>query len=156
MKKTLFAPGVALVVGLLAGCSTSGEQQLSLSDAVTGGDLESTAVLLEKGADVNHNYPESDGYTLLMMTAARTNDESPIVPFLLSKGADPNLGAPSGRTALQLAAMNNHPAHVSRLISAGADLHAADENGKSAIDHARDAGYEAVVKALGEVGDNAR
>lgn len=68
--------------------------------AVKAGDLDTTRLLLEKGADVNEGTPE-EGSALLMAVAA---GHEKLALFLLEKGADPNAtSAGDGMTALHYA-----------------------------------------------------
>ena len=67
--------------------------------AVQQGDLESTGILLEAGADVNDYAPE-DGSALIVATASGHEE---LALFLLEQGADPNAKDPFGLTALHYA-----------------------------------------------------
>lgn len=67
-----------------------------LQDAVRSGDREALSQLLHDGADVNQ--AGSDGYTPLMVAAARADLES--VELLLKFGANPGSKTGAGATAL--------------------------------------------------------
>src|SRR5690242_7189381 len=61
-----------------------------------------------------------------LLTAIAYNDPM-LVEFMLGHGADPNPAVEGGYTSLHLAVESEHPASVeivSRLIAAGADIHA--------------------------------
>ena len=60
-------------------------------------------LLLEKGANINHQLtgPDATGWTALMF--ACSNGKADLVQYLVSKGADVNLKAKDGTTALSLA-----------------------------------------------------
>ena len=96
---------------------------------------------------IDHRFPESDGYTILM-AASGAGETSGGVKFLLDHGADPNIQAPSGRTALQVAAMNGRYSHVKTLAIAGADTSLVDREGKTAEDYARERGHVEVATYL--------
>lgn len=76
--------------------------------------------LLDKGADINESATKgrTEGYTALM-TAAR-NNEPKLVEFLVKEGADLNLKAKDGSTALSLAQKKDHQEMVKLLKKLGA------------------------------------
>jgi ankyrin repeat protein len=55
-------------------------------------------------------------------------------------------------TALMAACRNRHTAVVKVLIAANADLNAKDENGDTALDHAKRAGAQDIVSMLVQMG----
>ena len=137
-----------LLSAVCLSCGGIDRATVVFSDAIAHGDLEKAADLLERGADINHRYRESDGYTMLMAVSGATDDDNPTVPFLLEHGADPNVAAPNGKTAVHLAAMNGRLGHVRRLLAAGADPAAEDRTGKTPADYAQDRGHTEVVRIL--------
>jgi uncharacterized protein len=90
-----------------------------LSEAVTTGNTELVAALLEAGADATA-LTTPDGETVLM-TAARAGNAN-IVRMLIDRGADVNARERyKGQTALMWAAAERHPAAVKLLLERGAD-----------------------------------
>ena len=90
-----------------------------LSEAVTTGNTELVAALLEAGADATA-LTTQDGETVLM-TAARAGNAN-IVRMLIDRGADVNARERyKGQTALMWAAAERHPAAVKLLLERGAD-----------------------------------
>jgi uncharacterized protein len=90
-----------------------------LSEAVTTGNAELVAALLEAGADATA-LTTQDGETVLM-TAARAGNPN-IVRMLIDRGADVNARERyKGQTALMWAAAERHPAAVKLLLERGAD-----------------------------------
>jgi ankyrin repeat protein len=128
-------------------CSGADPATIAFADAIAHGDLEKAADLLEQGADINHRYRESDGYTMLMAASGST-DDSPVVPFLLEHSADPLVAAPNGKTAVHLGALNGRLGNVKRLLAAGADPLAKDRKGKTAADYAQERGHAEIARVL--------
>jgi len=90
--------------------------------AARDGDVESTRLLLDAGADVNEAAP--DGTTPLLAAAHNARDE--IAAVLLERGANPNAADMSGLTALH-AAVWKHVGEVGlvkRLVAHGANPNA--------------------------------
>jgi ankyrin repeat protein len=77
-------------------------------------------LLLEKGANVNDSITKgsAEGYTALMMAAR--NNKLELVKFLVKEGADLNLKAKDGNTALSLAKKEKDEAMVKLLKELGA------------------------------------
>jgi len=88
-----------------------------LSGSVT---TEVCDLLLEKGADVNAQLTGADatGWTALMF--ASTNENLELVKYLISKGADVNLKAKDGATALSLAKKDKNETIIKILKAKGA------------------------------------
>lgn len=87
-----------------------------LQSAVTAGQGETAALLLERGADPNFRH--GGGFTPLH-TAARNGDES-AVELLLASGADPALADDDGRTPADFAREGGHEPLAERLERASA------------------------------------
>jgi ankyrin repeat protein len=115
--------------------ATDGGGLTALVYAAREGDLESTRILLDAGADVNQatNY----GWTALL--TATQNRNYVLGSFLLDHGADPNLANKGGWTPLYLATDNrnieggdypvpagdlDHLDFIRRLLDQGADVNA--------------------------------
>lgn len=93
----------------------------------------------------------SDGYTPLM--AAARGECLEMLDELLARGADINARwDENSRDALMLVAANGQTASAQRLLELGADVHARDGDGRSALDLARDAGHGEVVALLAAAG----
>jgi cytohesin len=84
--------------------------------AAQQGDVESTRLLLDAGADVNDTVPA--GMTALVVAAYSNHSEA--VAFLLEQGADPNRSA-AGFTALHTAILRGSLEMVQSLLSHKAD-----------------------------------
>jgi hypothetical protein len=84
--------------------------------AVLYGDRAAVSQLLELGRWVDK--PDSNGLTPLM--AAVLMRDPDMVQLLLDRGADPNLQAPGGDVALEMARRNGDGASESQLLRAGA------------------------------------
>ena len=95
-----------------------GDTALMLAARV--GDVESAALLIAAGAQVN----DQDAWGVSATTLAAFAGHSAIVRLLLEKGADPNSNA-AGFTALHCAIMRRDEASVAMLLASGADPNAA-------------------------------
>ena len=84
--------------------------------AVLYSDREAVSVLLDLGRWVDK--PDSNGLTPLMAAVLLRN--AGMVQLLLERGADPNLQAPGGEVALEMARDNGDGASESLLLKAGA------------------------------------
>ena len=91
--------------------------------------------LLSLGSYVNQ--VNDKGVSALMFSCLEPSVEK--VKLLLDAGADINAQSYRGVTPLMWAAMDNsNPAVVSELLKAGADPYVIDEQGKSALDYAKE------------------
>ncbi len=100
-------------------------QQSELLGKAGIGDLDAVKALIESGADIDAQ-GDSYGYTALISACEHNYIE--MVRYLLSKGADPNITAKDGSTAL-IRAAGNAPDAVEPLLSAGADIDARADDG---------------------------
>ncbi len=87
--------------------------------AARAGDIASTRLLLDAGADVN----DIDAWGVSATVLAAHSGFGDLVEYLLAKGADPNL-AEAGFTALHIAIMRRDEKMVRDLLSHGADPNA--------------------------------
>lgn len=118
--------------------------------------------LILAGADVNA--ADANGYTALHAAAMadRSEDDSGCMEVLLEAGANPEARADTqagrGWTPLMLAAAEGFAAQVRTLLKWGADVDAADEDGRTALMLAAGQGFETEEKlrALLDAGADAR
>ncbi len=109
------------------------------------GDREILDLLLAAGAQVDAR--DVRGHSALQHVLLFKRPAA--VPWLLAAGADPNLRANKGYTALHLAALCGHePAILEALVTAGADVGTKDEEGQTALDLARASGKEEAAQLL--------
>lgn len=105
-------------------------------------------LLIDAGAEVNTT--DDWGYTALMLAANHGLPET--VNVLLKHGANVNAAAIGGYTSLMVAAINNSVPEsmveeiIALLLSAGADINATTEDGKSAATFALERGHEQRVR----------
>jgi uncharacterized protein len=90
--------------------------ETALMFAARNGDLESVALLISAGANVN----DSDAWGVTATTIAAHSGFTDIVLFLLDKGADPNLDGP-GFTALHEAIERRDEKMITALLDHGAN-----------------------------------
>lgn len=88
-------------------------------------DLEAVKALVESGADID---AQGDAYGYTALLSACEHNYIEMVRYLLSKGADPNIRANDGSTAI-IRAAGNAPDAVEPLLSAGADIDARADDG---------------------------
>jgi ankyrin repeat protein len=103
-----------------------------LHEAVTNGDIEGAAQLIQRGAALEE--VDEDGETPL--TAAALAGESVIVELLIEHGAQVNGRNAGGFTALHAAAYNGHITIVEVLLDHDADINDQDNKAKIAPLHA--------------------
>lgn len=89
-----------------------------------------------------------DGITPLI-AAAREQDSSKVISYLISKGADPNRANHQGLTPLMACAMHNPRSRIVKaLLSGGADPYAIDMTGSTATFYAAQSNNVAVLTVL--------
>jgi ankyrin repeat protein len=127
--------------------------------------------LLASGADPNAT--DNEGLTALIASSAK--DSVRVVKALLAAGANPNAkatvnnpersfsfsggslaggtsGKSGGFTALMVAANNGRLEAARALVAAGADVNAANADGKTAVAYASARGFDEIVRLLREAG----
>lgn len=125
-----------------------------LSNAVVGHDLAEVEAQLAAGADANACSPD---HTPVIAVAA-SHGWSDIVGALLAAGADPSMHIRTGKRGafrgplLCLPAANGSLETARTLISAGADVDAADASGLTPLMCASRQGHEAIIRLLLEAG----
>ena len=158
-------PALILLVATASGCSDGCSRQfravdeayvhaanrqvnLNLFDAFVHHDHDRARKHLAEGADLNFQLRGRGDVTILMIVSSVGALDS--VKFLLDNGADPNIQADDGRTALMRAAVNGKLDVVTMLIDHGADSNFENEDGHTALFMARRKGHTAVVTLLEE------
>ena len=144
----------ALAVGLLVCLTAVGCDRRVDADfnyALEREDLERAQQLLDQGADINARFIRAEGFTSLMMAVKKKNNANRVA-WLLERGADPDVGNFSGRTALHLAARDGRAEHVRLLLAAGASVNVRDERGDTPLQYAHNAGHKIVERMLRNAG----
>ena len=121
------------------------EGRTALMMAAFEGYSDIVGLLLEHGAEVDKS--DSAGRTALMYAASGPFPQT--VKLLIQSGADVNHADEVEHwTALMLAAAEGHKPVVELLLQHGAKIDTTDEDGDSAIDHARRRGQKTIVDLL--------
>jgi uncharacterized protein len=112
--------------------------------AAQRGNLEAVQLLLEAGVDPSQQL--TNGPTALYAAASFGHEN--IVALLLRKGAKVNARCGQGRTALMVAAGQTASTRdgIARLLNAGADPRARDDDGNNAEDEAASASREDLLE----------
>ncbi|MES2461306.1 MAG: ankyrin repeat domain-containing protein [Armatimonadota bacterium] len=131
------------------GASPNGlpHQREPLAPAIRSGTIELVQLLLERGADPN--YSASPWFCPLNWAIGQGDVE--VVRLLIDQGADVNLPRIDYKP-LMLAAAHGYTDIVLYLLRCGADLHARDDGGMTALTYAAMSGSEEVVELLRERG----
>lgn len=116
-----------------------------LMEAAVKGHRDAVAELLAAGAEVDAT--DNGGYTALMLAAS--NDHAETVELLLAQGAMIDAQEQTqGYTALIWAAHRGHRRTVETLLRHGADTTLPDLKGRTAAEHARAKGREALAALI--------
>lgn len=108
------------------------------------GEAKAVKLLLEKGADLERS---PMGLTPLAQASEEGNSECVQVLIDASANLDTK-SRPFDQTCLMLAAKKGHDAVVYQLLMAGADKTLRDENGKTALDFAKENGNKRTIILL--------
>ncbi|MCH1496163.1 MAG: ankyrin repeat domain-containing protein [Rubripirellula sp.] len=123
----------------------------ALHMAAYNGHTQTVAYLLSKGATVDCR----DGEKKTPLIHACTGPFSETVKLLIDSGADVNaVDGTEGFTPLMMAAGLGQPEIVEILLANQAVVSQKDEDQETAIDHARNAGHEVIVKRLEQALEN--
>jgi uncharacterized protein len=120
-----------------------------LMHATRGGHTHIARLLTDRGADVRA--VNSNGETALYYAVASSEKENAtLVRLLLDRRADPNTHASLSMdmTPLMWAARHGQQKTVDLLLSHGADVHAHDDNGYTALLHACSSPNPAILRLL--------
>ena len=117
----------------------------ALGEALTAGNMEAAKLLIDNNADVME---KQGGYSLLHLAAGLGNEAC--LRLLLQHVKPKDVPSPGGVTPLHSATVSNCAAAVQLLLESGADPQATDDDNKTAMDWAKEAGAETVVGLLGK------
>jgi len=100
--------------------------------AARNGDLDTSRLLVEKGADINARNPDNQA-SLLHLAAYYGDTCSQAVEILCMLGADLDSRSQDHWTPLHVAAFRGFPEICTYLVNTGADVHATCKGGKTAL-----------------------
>ncbi|HKY54061.1 MAG TPA: ankyrin repeat domain-containing protein [Anaerolineales bacterium] len=112
------------------------------------GHLELVKYLIKAGAPINS--PSRNGLKAAPIQSAAAAGHDKIVQMLLENGAHPNVREQGGYTPLHAAAQNKDVDMIRTLIYGGADLMLKSNDGKTALDLAKEAGDDETIAVLAE------
>lgn len=124
----------------------SGDGFTALHFAAFFGEPDATALLLERGAEVDAFGRGWMTGTALHSAVSRL--QADVARILLEAGANPDVRQSAGWTPLHAAAMNGDLASVELLLAAGADPAATNEEGRSVAELAGESGDDATVERI--------
>lgn len=150
MSPRFVTAGICLVL-LCLGTSCDRRIDVDFTYAFERDDFERAADLLEQGADINARFIRSKGQTTLMLAAQETSNPEGI-RFLLDHGADLDIQAFDGRTALYVAAAAGRTEHVLMLLEAGANVNIRTQEGETALQAAHDRDHKTAERLIREAG----
>jgi ankyrin repeat protein len=148
----------ALALGLAIAAPAPAAAQITGSDgeafvaAMREGDGSKAMALVEKPGSTVVNYRGGDGNAGLHI--AMRNRNGNWVGFLLSHGADPNMGDKNGDTPLILAARLGYSEGAARMLMARAMVDKANRLGETALIVAVQQRQPAIVRMLLQAGAN--
>ena len=122
--------------------------QAPISVAARGGHLDTVALLLERGANIN-TVVTGRGTAI---TSAAMNGHLNVVAFLLDKGADITAGRFGAGTPIREAALAGHLGVVQLLLARGANIEADGRGCSTPLSAAAEGGHLDVVDYLLDMG----
>jgi ankyrin repeat protein len=150
MKKVLISIFCFVLTLSYSHPAASQEGPVSMDDqliqAATNNDLEAVRQALDKGAHIDAKTTDEDGWTALISSIYRGNNE--VVKLLLKKGANTEVPANDGTTALIRAAIRGDAEIAKLLLEKGAHIEARNNVGETALMMAARYGSAEVVNLL--------
>ena len=140
----------AALVAAPAAAQLHGSDGEAFISAMKEGESNKAVDLVEKPGSTVVNYRGDDGNAGLHIAVRNRNANW--VGFLLSRGADPNLGDANGDTPLILAARRGFVEGVARMLMKRADVDKTNRLGETALIAAVQQRQVAIVKMLLEAG----
>ncbi|XP_041975918.1 arfGAP with SH3 domain, ANK repeat and PH domain-containing protein isoform X2 [Aricia agestis] len=138
-------------------CRDAAERLSEVEHAVNNGHLQNLLQAYAEGADLASALPSSDcGETALHLAISRELGDGSflhIVDFLVQNGGSQLLDKTtfSGMTAVHLCAAIDRSEAMKLLLKAGADVSIKDNNGRTAVQIARQLGHHSCVELLENV-----
>jgi len=129
-----------------AATAYSGDGFTALHFAAFFGHPEATTLLIERGAEVDALGRGWMTGTALHSAVSRLQPD--VVRILLEAGAHPDVRQSAGWTPLHAAAMNGDLASIGLLLGAGADPTAANDEGRSVADLAKESGDDITIERI--------
>lgn len=117
---------------------------ISITEAVKGGNIEAVAFCLDSGVDINLR--DNTGNTPLIYSIKNNHIE--LSKYLLEKGADVNIGNGENQIPLVLAIKTNNRELYSKIIEYGVDFSQISERGMSLAAYAYAFGSENIYNEL--------
>ncbi len=133
-----------LMALLFSSITFTAPQDMTLTDAVQAGDVDTARMLINDGTDVNST--TSDGATALQW--AVHGDQTELVELLLAAGADVKIANRYGVGPASLAAENGNGLILERLLQAGVDPNHSLPGGETLLMTAARTGEASTVRTL--------
>ena len=134
-----------MVCAVMDGCVLQPEP-IVLWEAAKAGKLDEVEAAVDAGASMEWANP--DAYGKRAIHAASINGHKDVLAFLGSRGADVSAGDTTQWTPLHFAAMMGRASVCTTLLALGADPAAKNEDGRTALDKARDQNKTECVAVL--------